>query len=82
MLSDKNWFEDEDPKKQRLKSRKSLGRRVSFAPDAHLETMHLYPKVHHIPHISVGCMEAVYICHPQAQVLVDCHGKHLSCWKQ
>lgn len=45
ILSEKNWFEDRDAKKQRIKNRKSLGRRVSFAPDAHLETTHLYPKV-------------------------------------
>lgn len=35
-------------KSQRLKQRKSLGRRVSFAPDAHLETTHLYPQVNEI----------------------------------
>lgn len=31
--------------KKRKSSRKSLGRRVSFAPDAQLETMHLFIKV-------------------------------------
>ena len=30
---------------QRRKARKSMGRRVSFAPDAQLETRHLYPQV-------------------------------------
>jgi hypothetical protein len=45
VLGDKNWGNEEEAKTQRKKSRKSLGRRVSFAPDAHLETMHLYPQV-------------------------------------
>ena len=36
---------DRPSPKKRKNSRKSLGRRVSFAPDAQLETMHLYLKV-------------------------------------
>ena len=39
VLGDRNWGNEEEAKK-RKKSRKSLGRRVSFAPDAHL-----YPQV-------------------------------------
>ncbi len=36
---------DRPSPKKRKNSRKSLGRRVSFAPDAQLETMHLFIKV-------------------------------------
>jgi hypothetical protein len=36
---------DSAVKRAKKKARRSLGRRVSFAPDAELETTHLYEKV-------------------------------------
>ena len=36
------WEEDAGAPHPRRKARKSMGRRVSFAPDAQLETRHLY----------------------------------------
>ena len=45
VLGELSAKQQEDAAQDLKKRRKSVGRRVSFAPDAQLETRHLYAKV-------------------------------------